>query len=80
MNEKNELADAKIDIGLDIYEAAIFDMDGVVTETARAHAAAWNRIFFWKRPDSSTSVRKRPWLSKMPFRVSRPGKGAVSGW
>lgn len=27
------------------YEAVIFDMDGVVTDTARVHAAAWKRLF-----------------------------------
>lgn len=26
-------------------EAVLFDMDGVVTDTARAHAAAWKRLF-----------------------------------
>ena len=27
------------------YEAVIFDMDGVVTDTARLHAVAWKRLF-----------------------------------
>lgn len=27
------------------YEAVIFDLDGVVTDTATAHAAAWKRLF-----------------------------------
>ena len=27
------------------YEAVIFDMDGVVTDTASVHAAAWKRLF-----------------------------------
>lgn len=27
------------------FEAAIFDLDGVVTKTARVHAAAWKRLF-----------------------------------
>jgi trehalose-phosphatase len=27
------------------FEAAIFDLDGVVTRTARIHAAAWKRLF-----------------------------------
>jgi trehalose 6-phosphate phosphatase len=27
------------------FEAAIFDMDGVVTKTARVHARAWKRLF-----------------------------------
>lgn len=32
-------------IDLDKYEAAILDMDGVITRSARAHAAAWKRMF-----------------------------------
>ena len=27
------------------FEAVIFDMDGVITDTARTHAAAWTRLF-----------------------------------
>ena len=27
------------------YDAAIFDLDGVVTKTADVHAAAWKRVF-----------------------------------
>ena len=27
------------------FDAAIFDLDGVVTRTARVHAAAWKRLF-----------------------------------
>ncbi len=27
------------------YDAVVFDMDGVVTDTARVHAAAWQRLF-----------------------------------
>jgi alpha,alpha-trehalase len=30
---------------LDKVDAVIFDMDGVVTDTARTHAAAWKRLF-----------------------------------
>ena len=29
----------------DLYDAAVFDMDGVVTDTARLHAAAWKQTF-----------------------------------
>jgi trehalose 6-phosphate phosphatase len=32
-------------IDLDKYEAAILDMDGVITRSARAHAASWKRMF-----------------------------------
>ncbi len=27
------------------FDAAIFDLDGVLTDTARVHAAAWNTVF-----------------------------------
>jgi len=27
------------------YEAVLFDLDGVLTATARLHAAAWTRLF-----------------------------------
>src|SRR4051794_14485475 len=27
------------------YQAVIFDMDGVVTQTAKVHAAAWKTLF-----------------------------------
>ena len=27
------------------FEAAIFDLDGVLTDTARVHAAAWKEMF-----------------------------------
>ena len=32
-------------IPLDRIDAVVFDMDGVITETATAHAAAWKRLF-----------------------------------
>ena len=33
------------------FDAAIFDLDGVLTDTARVHAAAWKTVFdaFLKR-------------------------------
>lgn len=31
--------------GFDEFEAVIFDMDGVITDTAGAHAAAWKQLF-----------------------------------
>ena len=35
----------KVVIRTDRIDAVIFDMDGVVTDTARVHAAAWARLF-----------------------------------
>lgn len=34
-----------VTIQLDAFDAAVFDLDGVVTQTARAHAAAWKELF-----------------------------------
>ena len=35
----------KASIGKSRYDAVIFDLDGVVTQTAAVHAAAWKRLF-----------------------------------
>lgn len=43
MNDNN--IQPSVEIDLDKYEAAILDMDGVVTDTARAHAASWKQMF-----------------------------------
>ena len=32
-------------IDLSIFEALLFDLDGVITRTARLHASAWKRLF-----------------------------------
>lgn len=35
----------KLKIGKNSFDAVIFDMDGVVTQTAKLHAAAWKELF-----------------------------------
>ena len=43
MNEKSSLREAhRLDTG---YDAVLFDMDGVVTNTATIHAMAWKQLF-----------------------------------
>ena len=32
-------------LGVERYDAVVFDMDGVITDTATVHAAAWKRMF-----------------------------------
>ncbi|HDZ75770.1 MAG TPA: trehalose-phosphatase [Aurantimonas coralicida] len=46
------------------FDAAIFDLDGVVTRTARVHAAAWKRLFdeYLKRRAGATGAPFRPFL------------------
>ena len=44
------------------FDAVIFDMDGVVTDTAEAHAAAWKRLF-------DEFLRKRSEREDVPFQA-----------
>ena len=37
--------DSRLILSPDRYDAVIFDLDGVITRTARAHAAAWKAMF-----------------------------------
>ncbi len=32
-------------INSDLYDAVLFDLDGVVTKTAKTHAKAWKKLF-----------------------------------
>jgi alpha,alpha-trehalase len=45
------------------YDAVIFDLDGVVTDTASVHAAAWRRLF----DDYLTSLPARAGENRRPF-------------
>lgn len=49
-------------VGLDKFDAVLFDMDGVLTTTARMHATAWKRTFdefleAWDREHGSETPR-----------------------
>ena len=48
-------------ISADDFDAAIFDLDGVVTRTARVHAATWKRLF-------DDYLRERSARTGEPFR------------
>ena len=45
------------------FDAVLFDLDGVLTETARLHASCWKTTFddFWRgvarHPDHQTALR-----------------------
>jgi HAD superfamily hydrolase (TIGR01509 family) len=63
-------------IDLTRINAVIFDTDGVVTDTARVHAAAWKRVFdtFLKRR-SESRVRSKPFDIRddyLPYVDGRP--------
>ncbi len=54
------------DIASGAFDAAIFDLDGVVTRTARVHAASWKRLFddFLRRRAARTGEPFRPFTDE----------------
>ena len=59
MDEDNGPGCRQVDLAA--FDAAIFDLDGVVTRTARVHAATWKRLF-------DDYLRARSERSGEPFR------------
>ena len=55
--------EASATLRLDGYEAAIFDLDGVITDTASVHRAAWKRLF----DDHLASRPPAPGEDHLPF-------------
>ncbi|MFC1912196.1 HAD family hydrolase [Chloroflexota bacterium] len=71
----------KFEVNLSDVDAFIFDMDGVVTDTACIHAAAWKRLFdeFLKKTAEHDSAEFQPFdiNSDYPFYVD--GKPRYDG-
>jgi len=63
--------DATIAIGGEVFAAGVFDLDGVVTRTARIHAAAWKQLF-----DEFLAHRGGQWR---PFDVEADYREFVDG-
>ena len=57
------------------YDAVLFDMDGVVTDTASLHAAAWKRLF----DDVLADPRARTHGPQAPFDVVQDYRRYVDG-
>jgi trehalose 6-phosphate phosphatase len=57
------------------FDAAIFDMDGVVTQTATVHAVAWKRLF----DEYLTERGKRGEAGFEPFDIDRDYRRYVDG-
>ena len=66
---------------LDPYEAVLFDMDGVVTNTASIHAAAWKQLFDQVLRDPRVSVldRDRPFDVVVDYRRYVDGRSREDG-
>jgi beta-phosphoglucomutase-like phosphatase (HAD superfamily) len=59
------------------YDAVIFDMGGVVTDTASVHAAAWKLLFdeVLSDPRAAVSGPVRPFDSVEDYRRYVDGRG-----
>src|SRR3546814_12182905 len=71
------------DAGLRIqdFDAAVFDLDGVVTRTARVHAASWKRLFdeYLGRRAHKTGDPFQPFDIDKDYRRSVDGKPRYDG-
>jgi beta-phosphoglucomutase-like phosphatase (HAD superfamily) len=57
-------------IDVDRFEAFIFDLDGVITQTASLHARAWKQLFdaFLARRAAETGVAFMPFDAETDYR------------
>ncbi|HSL67970.1 MAG TPA: trehalose-phosphatase [Actinomycetota bacterium] len=70
---------AVLDLGA--LDAVIFDMDGVVTDTAATHASAWKRLFdaYLERRSARTGEPWRPFDPDADYRLYVDGKPRYDG-
>ncbi len=63
------------------FDALIFDFDGVVTDTASVHAAAWKRMFdgFLSRHSARKGIPFRPFEIETDYRSYVDGKPRLDG-
>jgi len=63
------------------FSAALFDLDGVVTKTARVHASAWQRLFneYLQHYSARTGRPFRPFDLEDDYRVYVDGKPRYEG-
>lgn len=61
------------------FEAVIFDMDGVITQTARVHAQAWKKMFDDFLAESFPDKSKRPFDIKSDYKKYVDGKPRYDG-
>ena len=68
-------------VSIDALDAVIFDMDGVVTQTAIVHAAAWKKLFddFLRRRAEETGEEFVPFDDKLDYERYVDGKNRYDG-
>jgi beta-phosphoglucomutase-like phosphatase (HAD superfamily) len=62
-----------VTIDVQQFEAFIFDLDGVITQTASIHARAWKQLFdeFLARQIADTGVAFAPFDPEMDYRLAK---------
>jgi alpha,alpha-trehalase len=68
-------------LSLERIDAVVFDMDGVITNTATAHAAAWKRLFdeYLQERSSRTGEPAQPFDEDVDYRRFVDGKARYDG-
>ncbi|HKT34301.1 MAG TPA: beta-phosphoglucomutase family hydrolase [Nitrospira sp.] len=63
------------------YEAVLSDLDGVITKTARVHAAAWKRLFddYLAGVSAQTGLTAKPFDLEEDYRLYLDGKPRQEG-
>lgn len=67
--------------GTHLYDAVLFDLDGVLTDTAQLHAACWKRMFddFLRRHAERTQRPFQPFEIASDYRLYVDGKPRFDG-
>jgi alpha,alpha-trehalase len=83
------MGEASVTIDRSRYDAVIFDLDGVVTQTAAVHAAAWKRLFdayleeraarVGASPGGASDAALRPFDVESDYRLHVDGKPRYDG-
>jgi trehalose-phosphatase len=82
MNAKNPSSESpRLILARDVFDAVIFDLDGVVTRTAKVHAAAWKTLFdaFLQQQADATGKPFRPFDVETDYRRLVDGKPRYDG-
>lgn len=76
--QQSETASA---ISRDRYDAVLFDLDGVITDTASVHAACWKQMFdeYLQRRAARTGETFRPFEAAADYRLHVDGKPRFDG-
>ncbi|NDP39621.1 MAG: trehalose-phosphatase [Rhodoferax sp.] len=82
MNAKNSGNDSQcLTLGRAAFDAIIFDLDGVVTRTAKVHATAWKTLFdaFLQQQAGATGKPLQPFDMDVDYRRLVDGKPRYDG-